>query len=74
MVEAGVVFACQNLTRHDVEEELTGMYSQRVLAGKNHPSAPSSRSERAKKNRMQFEALVSASKSQPKQMISGQPM
>ena len=38
--EAGVGIACQNLTRQDVEEELTGMYSQRVLAGNTHPSAP----------------------------------
>ena len=40
MAEAGVNSACQNLTRQDVEEETTGMYARRVLAGTIRPSAP----------------------------------
>ncbi len=40
--EAGVgVMAYQDLTRQEVEEERTWMYSQRVLVGHNpHPCAP----------------------------------
>ena len=40
MAEAGVNTACQNLTRQEVEEETTGMYAWRVLAGSIRPSAP----------------------------------
>jgi len=42
--EAGVSIACQNLTRQDVEEEPTGTYLRRVLAGNTHPSAPTANS------------------------------
>ena len=44
MAKAGVGIACQNLTRQDVEEELTKTYSQRVLTGNTYPSAPTVKS------------------------------
>ena len=37
---AGVGIGCQDLTRQDVEDEPTGMYSRRVLAVSAHPGSP----------------------------------